>query len=145
MAAEIADGINVYSGGEVIAKELLEVVSVNCKEFKRDFVRSSKPRNVDVIFSDSASDLEGSTCFGTPKKVEVMRSMTLDEQLGMMKVKKFAKYVMLSERYVTGSSEEVTEDLNGLVSSGFDQIIAGEFENLEGLKRFAEEVIPHMR
>ena len=70
--------------------------------------------------------------------------MTLDEQLEAMRVKKYTNYGMLAERDATGSSEEVAEDLNGLVASGFDQIIAGGLDNVEDLRRFAEEVIPHV-
>lgn len=144
LAAEVADGVNVYNGSDVAAKELLEAARLNCEEFGRNFDRIPKSRNVNVVFSDRASNIEGSTYFGSPKDVEVVRRMTLDEQVEMMKVKKYANYVMLTERYVTGSSEEIAEDLNGIVALGFDQIIAGGLDNVEDLRRFAEEVIPHV-
>ena len=97
---------------------------------------------MNVAFPYRVSDLSG--VLGKPEEVERVRSMTLDEQLSFVKVKKYGNYVKITERFLTGSPTEMIEDLNNLTAMGFDQIIAGGLETVEDLHRFAEEVIPHV-
>jgi alkanesulfonate monooxygenase SsuD/methylene tetrahydromethanopterin reductase-like flavin-dependent oxidoreductase (luciferase family) len=142
LAAEVADGINVYNGSDVAARELLDAVKMNCDEFGRDYESIPKSRNVNVVFSDAVSAHEGASYFGTPKDLQVVRAMSLDDQVAEMKVKKYANYVRITERFVVGSAEEIAQDLKGIIGMGFDQIIAGGLETLEDLRRFKKEVVP---
>jgi len=144
LAADVADGINVYNGSDVAARELLDAVKRNCDEAGRDFDSIPKSRNVNIAFSDKVASLTGSSYFGSPKEVELVRAMTLDEQVSYMKVKKYGNYVKITERFVIGSPAEIIEDLKRITAMGFDQIIAGGLENVEDMSRFAEEVIPYV-
>ncbi|HIF92911.1 MAG: LLM class flavin-dependent oxidoreductase [Myxococcales bacterium] len=141
LAAEVADGINLYNGSDVAVRELLDTVKRNCDETGRDYDAIPKSRSVNVIFSDQPIANDESSYF-RPKDVEVVKKMSLDDQLAEMKVKKYSNFVRLTERFVVGTPDQIAEELSEIKDMGFDQIILGGLETAEDLARFKEEVRP---
>lgn len=132
LAAEYADGINMYIAGDDRVKELLSLVEQNCREFGRDFGRIEKSRVINVTLTEEVVD-----------PAEVVAQQIREEAV---RLKVPADVLFENDAtyscHVVGPPEKCIEGLRKQVELGFDHLIVF----LAGSKeRFAREVMPAVR
>jgi alkanesulfonate monooxygenase SsuD/methylene tetrahydromethanopterin reductase-like flavin-dependent oxidoreductase (luciferase family) len=161
LAAEVADGINIYNASDVAATELLASVEHYCRERGRDFNAIQKSRSVHVIMQDRGAplelpDLQGAgpgslpSVIGSAEELALERAATLDQQRQRMNRAKglsqqLEVYSRITERHVIGSSDQVAAELVRIASAGFDQLIIQGLNSIHDLRRFAEKVMPMVK
>jgi alkanesulfonate monooxygenase SsuD/methylene tetrahydromethanopterin reductase-like flavin-dependent oxidoreductase (luciferase family) len=145
LAAEVADGINVYNASDVATKELLDAVEENCEAAGRDFAAIPKSRNVYVVFSDQRAVVpELRQVIASPEELARIRELSLDSQAEVMAKSRAQKldYTIMTERFVIGTPQEIAEQLGRTEEMGFDQLIVAGLESASLMERFRQEVWP---
>jgi alkanesulfonate monooxygenase SsuD/methylene tetrahydromethanopterin reductase-like flavin-dependent oxidoreductase (luciferase family) len=157
LAAEVADGINVYNASDRAAKDLLDIARERCDVLGRDFDAISKSRSVNVILQGRESGPEavakgaqadGSLAhvIGTAEELARERQCSLDEQHQRIKAStdKKSDYSRITERHVIGTVDQVVDDLCQIAEAGFDHLIIHGLDSIGELRRFWEEVVPRV-
>lgn len=163
VAAELADGINVYNGSDRAAREVLDNFKVECEAIDKDYDRFSKSRCLNVVLLESEDDLsylEPSEeiapslplITGTADELAKYHKLSLDEQTIKLKEATNLGYKAMKtersrvhERFVIGMPNEVAAELNRISGIGFDIIIIQGLDSIEDLRKFGKEVMPKVR
>lgn len=144
LAAEQADGINVYVQDDNAAKEILDLVEGHCAEVGRDFGAMTRTRHMHVVFTREDLDLEA----------------LIQRQVRMPQVGRTADFFrhryQTSIRLVAGPPERCAEELKRIAELGFDYPIlqfmgpedpigGSPATTLTSLEIFANDVMPVLR
>ena len=143
LAADYADGINVYNGKDDYAVELLEITKGHCEKNGRDFSKIMTSRNVGITFTDKEIDFD-----------EFIRARAETANVPFEDMK---HYFDVWERHIVGTPEAVAKELKECtIDLGFQQPIVdlGCFmfdepdyvdKNVENMNLFMNEVAPRVR
>jgi alkanesulfonate monooxygenase SsuD/methylene tetrahydromethanopterin reductase-like flavin-dependent oxidoreductase (luciferase family) len=163
VAAEEADGINVYNASERAAKEILDRFEKTCQETGRDFNSVRKSIVFNVVLLENEDDLsylekpEGippslPPITGTVEELAKYQFLTLDEQAKKYKEASNLDFeameieiARVNDRFVIGTPETVVEEIKKIADIGFDLLIVQGLDTIKDLRKFATEVMPKVR
>lgn len=108
LAADYADGINVYNGQDDYAVELLELAKGHCETNGRDFSKIKTSRNVGITF--------------TEKKIDHREFIRIRADLAKIPFEDMEHYFKVWERHIVGTPEMVAQELKACtIDLGFQQ------------------------
>jgi len=165
LAAEEADGVNVYNASHRAAIEILKNFEGVCQEVDRDYNSVRKSIVFDVVFLENEDDLsylevpEGippslPRITGTIEELAKYQNFSLDEQAAMVKqannpaigsIEYENLYSRLADRFVVGTPDRVVAEVRKIAEIGFDLLIVQGLDTIEDLRKFATEVMPKVR
>jgi len=165
LAAEEADGVNVYNASHRAAIEILKNFEGVCQEVGRDYNSVRKSIVFDVVFLENEDDLsylevpEGippslPRITGTIEELAKYQNFSLDEQAAMVKqannptigsIEYENLYSRLADRFVIGTPDRVVAEVRRIAEIGFDLLIVQGLDTIEDLRKFATEVMPKVR
>ena len=159
LAAEHADGVNLYNASDRAVKEILGIFEERCQEVGRDFDAVLKSRSVNVVFSESPDvlppleTLGGTTVglagerfrelLGMPEELANFHDLTISEQRSRLSSAK-QDYLRITERFVFGTPDQIAEELTRMAEDGIDEFIIRGLDSIELLRRFAADVMPSL-